>query len=136
PSASASRAAWVVFPERSMPSSVTNTRGSYLLRALERARLVRAVPGDGFARRRGFLADLPLAPESADAPSESAEAPFFAASLASRARWRSSRFCRISTIDGQSSLRQSFQGRPRNPLTVSLGISPQIEQRSSSRHSS
>jgi hypothetical protein len=41
----------VVFPERSMPSSVTNTPGSYLPRALDRARLARAVPGDGLARR-------------------------------------------------------------------------------------
>ena len=48
----------------------------------------------------------------------------------------SARFSRISTIEGQSSFRQSFQGRPRKPFTVSRGISPQIEQLSSSRQRS
>jgi len=41
---------------------------------------------------------------------------------------RSARFSRISTIVGQSSLRQSFQGRPRKLLTLRRGISPQTEQ--------
>ena len=67
-------------------------------------------------------------------PLASASALRFSAS--SLAFWRSARFSRISTIEGQSSFRQRFQGRPRKPLTLSRGASPQIEQRSSSRQSS
>ena len=77
---------------------------------------------------------VPSAPVGPSRPSFSAAA--LAASRASFGAWRSARFSRISTIVGQSSFRQSFQGRPRKPLTVSRGRSPQTEQRSSSRQSS
>src|SRR5919108_3801102 len=117
-----------------MPSSVTNPLGSYLPRVLERARLVRAVRGDGLARR-GRLDAPPLAAESAGVVSAPGEAPL-SASFAARARCRSSFLWRISTIEGHWSLRQSFQGRPRKPFTVNRGISPQMEQRSSRRQSS
>ena len=118
-----------------------NTRGRDVSGAGP-ARLVRAVDGEGFlaapalpppCRSSGVLliGGLP-APSLGVAVASAAALPLAAAFAASR----SARFSRISTIVGQSSLRQSFQGRPRKPLTVSRGISPQTEQRSSSRQSS
>src|SRR5687767_8689589 len=110
----------------------------------EPARLTARVPGSGLRERlRRFFAGAlpePLALFDAFFPALAASAPLapsaFSAAFAAFAFSRSSRFWRISTIEGQSSLRQSFQGRPRNPLTVSLGISSQIEQRSSRRQRS
>ena len=91
-------------------------------------------------RGRRLLASRPSCP-SVPVPFVSevvplASASFLRFSASSLAFWRSARFSRISTIEGQSSFRQRFQGRPRKPLTFSRGVSPQIEQRSSSRQSS
>src|SRR6476659_5215144 len=58
------------------------------------------------------------------------------AAFAAFAASRSARRFFISCIDSQSSLRQRFQGRPRKGTTLSRGVSPQIEQRSSKRKTS
>ena len=101
-----------------------------------RARLVRVVVFGGFRVR-----PLPL-PPFGEAAVESAAVPFFASSSAFRlaassfAFCRSARFSRISTMVGQSSFRQRFQGRPRKALTFRRGVVSQTEQRSSKRQSS
>ena len=116
-----------------MPSSVMNTPRRYLRRACcERARLVGAPScGAGFfaapacrCRRSAFAVGDRARPSPRPAPASPfarpPPSPPRAPPSPPGARRASAR---ISTIVGQSSLRQSFQGRPRKPLTVSRGIS-------------
>jgi hypothetical protein len=64
----------------------------------------------------------------------SASAASFAASFAAFAASRSARLRFISSIEGQSSLKQSFQGRPGLNFwaTETRGVRPQTVQMSSS----
>ncbi len=119
-----------------MPSRVTNTAAPVRCGpAWSEPSSARASSG-ACARRPWPAASEHRASASAGCavPSPPAALAFSRASLAAS---RSARFSRISTIVGQSSLRQSFHGRP-GPrfFTVSRGRSPQTEHRSSRRQSS